>query len=366
MNQTANRTPIEELERQLKNVLPGSAEDRALRQKIRDLKKSSGDTLSAIPPPPPDKQPAASLHQTYLSHLLKTSSRLELSGIDRKAAGQNPETCLNLATIYTALLTRNTDMAFGQDRGTERQLSALDLANRHKYLVLLGEPGSGKSTFVKFLAMCLAGELLENSRDYLKCLTAPLPDDEGNDREANQRWDFGGLLPVFITLRDFAAEGLPPVGQPATASHFWTFLCARLEESRLHGYAGTLEEMLHRYGGLLLLDGLDEVPDAARRRPQIRELIEDIVRSFPRCRILVTSRTYAYQEQNWRLPGFQDTVLAPFTQGQIRLCTPGAAAACRNNGPNSMPKPRTCCSIGGNVRKSFGTNRGRSSTLNPA
>jgi formylglycine-generating enzyme required for sulfatase activity len=45
--------------------------------------------------------------------------------------------------------------------------------------------------------------------------------------------------------------------------------------------------------------------------------VEDVAVAFPKCRILVTSRIYAYQKQGWRLPGFTETVLAPFSPGQI-------------------------------------------------
>ena len=46
-------------------------------------------------------------------------------------------------------------------------------------------------------------------------------------------------------------------------------------------------------------------------------MVTGLVEAFPLCRILVTSRTYAYQQQAWRLPGFAEAVLAPFESGQI-------------------------------------------------
>jgi len=38
-----------------------------------------------------------------------------------------------------------------------------------------------------------------------------------------------------------------------------------------------------------------------------------------RCRILVTSRTYAYQKQNYKISGLQEAILAPFSSGQIDI-----------------------------------------------
>ena len=231
----------------------------------------------------------------------------------------------NLGAVYTALLTHSTEaherLLQGQTPDREmKRLSALAQLDRHPRLVLLGEPGSGKSTFVNFVALCLAGEALGREDTNLALLTTPLPTErESRDEEPQpQPWRHDSLLPVCVVLRDFAARGLPPPGEPASAEHLWRFLVAELEAAALDGYADHLARDLLKEGGLLLLDGLDEVPEAGRRREQIRQAIQDFCATFGRCRILVTSRTYAYQKQDWRLPGFAEAVLAPFSTGQIR------------------------------------------------
>ncbi|MCB0207452.1 MAG: NACHT domain-containing protein, partial [Anaerolineae bacterium] len=246
---------------------------------------------------------------------------LSLTGIDPKlASSSEADARLSLSAVYTALLTHTSDKS-GQikllpERGEER-LSALDQLNRHPRLVLLGDPGSGKSTFVNFVALCLAGEMLAHPQMNLTLLTEPLPKDDGKETDERQPWDHPPLLPVPVVLRDFAARGLPPVGEKATAKHLYDFIVADLHSGALAAYAKPLTRTLLHEGGLLLLDGLDEVPEAQQRRVQIKQAVTDFAATFKRCRILVTSRTYAYQQQAWRLPGFTETVLAPFSRGQI-------------------------------------------------
>ena len=40
-------------------------------------------------------------------------------------------------------------------------------------------------------------------------------------------------------------------------------------------------------GGILLLDGVDEVPEAHRYRLRLKEAVEQFARDFPHCRVLV-------------------------------------------------------------------------------
>jgi formylglycine-generating enzyme required for sulfatase activity len=261
---------------------------------------------------------------SYLEWLFGETSGLSLGSLDLKSVGDSPGTTAgtdrDLGAVYTALLTLTTEeyQRFQESQGREgeaRRRSALDLLNQHARLVLLGDPGGGKTTFINFVAMCLAGEALKRKEANLGLLRAPLPDDKGKDRDSLQPWEHGALLPVRIVLREFAAWGLRKRGGKATQENLWDFIA---EHGKEHGY-GLLAEDLKRDGGLILLDGLDEVPEAGKWREQIKNAVEDLAKHNPRCRVLVTSRTYAYQEQGWRLSNFKEVaVLAPFSEGQIR------------------------------------------------
>ena len=326
-NQQTLQEQLEKKKQQLKSTLSKSKKSQELLDEIRELERQ----IDESPPPSSLIQPDP-LRDAYLSWLLGDVCDVSLSGIDPKAAtSKEAETCLNLGAIYTALLTFGADYdEQALDDGKKRvellrhlerqrhQLSALAQLNTHAHLVLLGDPGSGKSTFVNFVTMCLAGEYIKDSVMNLALLTAPLPSEDGKDEEKLQAWGHKALLPVRIILRDFALEGLPEPGKPASVKHLWDFINARLQAATLDKFAPHLQHILRDQGGLLLLDGLDEVPEAHARRTQIKQVVEDFTHVYRHCRVLVTSRTYAYQKQDWRLDGFEETVLAPFTQGQIR------------------------------------------------
>jgi predicted NACHT family NTPase len=137
------------------------------------------------------------------------SSLLSLSGIDPDTAREKRED-LNLGSIYTALLTHSSS---DEDRQhlKEKQakpMFALEMLNKHQHLVILGDPGSGKSTFVNFAAWCLAGETVQNAYANLERHTSPLPDKDGKDQKERQKWDHGPLVPVriiFYEILQYAA-----------------------------------------------------------------------------------------------------------------------------------------------------------------
>jgi formylglycine-generating enzyme required for sulfatase activity len=277
--------------------------------------------------PGPDR---AALRRAYLCRILEKAGRLPLTSIDPKAI-DDAKAGVELQAIYTSLMTLSAeDPVRGPGSEAERRIamaerrrrSAVELLDAEPRLVLLGEPGSGKSTFVNFAALCLAGEALKDPAVNLKALTAPLEADDGDGvtdkKPRRQPWRHRALLPLRIVLRDFAARGLPGPGQQATAEDLWRFIAGELKAASLADFEPGLREELHEKGGMVFLDGLDEVPEAERRREQILQAIGDFTAVHERCRFLVTCRTYAYQKPDWRLGGFESAVLAPFSDGQIR------------------------------------------------
>nr|CAA6812010.1 MAG: Unknown protein [uncultured Thiotrichaceae bacterium] len=218
-------------------------------------------------------------------------------------------------------------------RGEEDQLSALSVLNQHNKLVLTGDPGSGKSAFVNYLALCMAGEYLGDPHANINLLTAPVADDDGNPeteeievegseetekREVRQPWDHGAKIPLRIILRDFSAsEYFPDTNDTADVCQVMSFIEAQLQSIECADYFEVLKAKLRLGDVLVMFDGLDEVPQAGDRRKRLLACIEGFTKSYSDCWILVTCRPYAYQDKQWRLEDFADTRLAEFGRGQI-------------------------------------------------
>ena len=267
------------------------------------------------PTPPSSPRDADTLRELYLRELFADCLQLQLTTIDiRTVTGGREAAELELAAVFTDLdvIERSRESPHplapspkDRERGeseAETRLPALAALSRYPCLVLLGDPGAGKSTLVNFIALCLAGDGLAHSEINLKRL--------------GEAWTLPRPLPVRIILRDYAARGLP---QGHSLYQFLqNELAARCfsDGSTLADCAAVVERALKRENGaLLMLDGVDEVPDAHenRRRLQLKAAVERFARDFPHCRILVTSRPYAYQDPEAQLSGFQVRNLADFT-----------------------------------------------------
>lgn len=290
------------------------------------------------------------LEKHYLKRIMKDCMGLEWLRLVRK---QDDNTASQgLQSVYTALMTEsysghddqltewqnnlNNTKAMDillQQRGEQKQLSALAVLNQYSKLVLTGDPGSGKSAFVNYLALCMAGQQLNDPYVNLRLLIDPAPDESGNpetevievegseeneEREVFQPWDHGVLIPVRVILRDFSAsEYFPVANDTADAFHVMQFIEAQLKFADCSEYFDVLKGRLRGGQVLVMFDGLDEVPQAGERRKSLLSCIEGFTRTYSDCRILVTCRPYAYQDKQWRLDDFADTKLAEFSRGQM-------------------------------------------------
>jgi formylglycine-generating enzyme required for sulfatase activity len=248
--------------------------------------------------------------RAYLERLAGECDVLHLRGMDPRAADATQKETMSLAAVYTALDTTHSiyldadQVAALKERGEKvldgirptRPMSAVEAASGFDRLVLLGDPGAGKTTFVNYLALHLAQAALH-----------------GDGMEALPGWTRGPLVPLRVILRDLARS--PCLDENGTAAALWDFVAESLADADLADAAPALRERLESGQAILLFDGLDEV-DAKARRP-VLDAVVDFARTHRHIPLLVTCRVYAYQEPGWRLPNFEQTTLAPFDERKM-------------------------------------------------
>jgi predicted NACHT family NTPase len=180
---------------------------------------------------------------------------------------------------------------FGLNRVTEKRIPGLEAVQNHRKLMVLGKPGAGKTTFLKYLAMhCIEGEFL-------------------TDR-----------VPFFITLKDFAeTAGQPDLldylsrtlpNDPVGARHWAQTPSHNLKNHRPN--AMPIHGLLRAGRLLILLDGLDEVreEDTPRVIRQIREFSD----SFAHNQFVITCRIAA---KEYTFERFTEVEVADFDKDQI-------------------------------------------------
>lgn len=207
----------------------------------------------------------------------------------------------------------------GQGTPPAIRLSAVHWLAAHPRAVLVGAPGSGKSSLAKYVALCLAGERLQGPTAGLSGLVDAPTSGDPTSSPANALgiWPHGALIPLWVELQAFAGDDrFPPTGTMPTAEHLLDYLF-----DRWHDLASGLRHDLRRRlatdtggaGVLLILDGLDEVTGAEQIRERLIGTVRAFVDAYPKCRVLITTRPYAYEPgSEWRLDdlGFQPVTLA--------------------------------------------------------
>ncbi|MEH1786176.1 MAG: NACHT domain-containing NTPase [Nostoc sp.] len=159
---------------------------------------------------------------------------------------------------------------FGLNRISEKRVPGIEAVEKYSKLMILGKPGAGKTTFLKYLAIqCIGGEF-----------------------QAER-------VPIFVTLKNFAEAANKP-----------RLLEYIIEESI--NPISSIRDVITYGKALVLLDGLDEVreEDSDRILKEIREFSD----RFPKNQFVMTCRIAA---REYTFEKFTEVEFADFDEKQI-------------------------------------------------
>jgi predicted NACHT family NTPase len=169
--------------------------------------------------------------------------------------------------------SRNFDR-FNLGNVREERVPGVEAVQRFSKLMILGKPGAGKTTFLKHLAM--------------QCI-------------CEQK----NLVPVFITLKDFA--------ETPEQIDLFNYMARLIDlPSQTTEEVAWLVKILRAGKVFIFLDGLDEIKDADNHR--IFQQIRSFVEKFYRNQYIITCRIAA---KEYTFDNFTEVEIADFDDQQI-------------------------------------------------
>lgn len=248
--------------------------------------------LEALIPTTEGEHPRVELREVFIAPLLRPDPPpMELPAELHRRLIE----CGELAEAEAPQVPGINDEQWERARQAYRERPAVTLletlaAPDSRHVVLLGDPGSGKSTLSRYLTLLLTS----------KTLTGPLQ-------------PLGGLLPVVIELRRYAESNW-------RERTFEDFL-AHVHEHEGNAPQPTLLDYFLREGkALVVFDGLDELFDP-RVRSDVTRRIKGFAARYPKIRIVATSRVVGYSRHILDSAGFRHYMIQTLNDDQITSFT---------------------------------------------
>ena len=193
---------------------------------------------------------------------------------------------LPMSTVYIPLFMK------GNNSDSPKNYIDINAALRqHSKLMVIGDPGSGKTMLLRNLALSYSGKTLP-----------------------------GDPVTIFVELNQLS-DALKEAKTVSSANVLIEdFLVSRLEELKFKKAQGFLTKRLgdEHLPLLLLLDGLDEV--SGSRRDDVVKYLQAFLKQYKHCRVIITCRTQVYIEGGKKFDHCVDKTLEVklFNDQQIR------------------------------------------------
>lgn len=225
--------------------------------------------------------------QAYLDKVIKLYDRVRILGSSADVPLGNLFTQVYILDKPTARYRHDIEELRKQSReynefqrqpGQRRH--GLDLVKQGQNLFILGKPGAGKTTFLKYITVQAARKQLPR-------------------------------IPIFVSLNQWADSGWGKGNKAALLP----FLVEQFDICDFPNADLFLDYLLRAGRALVLFDGLDEVKQEKDQRRRLTLLLQDFARKYDQSQHLITCRIAA---SDYVFDGFVDVEVADFTPDQVQ------------------------------------------------
>ena len=219
------------------------------------------------------------LLRDYLEDVKAQTDRINIQGIFSESGAGRMPVYFPIEEHYTPLMSgsdlqaRDRVPSLGMPERPER-VPLTDLLSRHRRLLIVGDPGGGKTTFLRFIACVLAKDGL-------------VPGSSGRQELLGLPKNKTVPIPILVSVSRLAED-------MADNDAVWRVLIQTL--TNLFGEPKTLllEKALDQGNCVVLLDGLDEVADPTQRI-RMAEAVSAVIHHWQDNLFVITSRPFGFQ-----------------------------------------------------------------------